>query len=184
MLALLAGLVPAAGLRAQDLATETSAAEALAAQGKFVEALDAMRDAVILLWEKVPLGFRHALWLSGAPGGWGMYTPRPSVSFAAGEDMIAYAEPVGFGWRRTEDGLWLMDWSADVVIKAKDGSELKRVTDFQHLTVASHERNQEVFASFTYSFSGIPPGDYVVDTILRDKVSGKSGTFSLPFTVR
>jgi hypothetical protein len=168
---------------ADELSDQVGKAEDLAVQGKIVPALDAMRDASVLLWEKGPLAFRHALWVVAEPGGWAMYEARSGDSFAAGEDMIAYAEPVGFGWSKAGE-LWLIDWTADVVVRSKDGTELKRVNDFQHITVKSHERNQEVFASFTYTLSGVPPGAYVVDTILRDKVSGKSGTFSLPFVIR
>ncbi len=178
-----AWLIAAGAAGAEDLSAQVQAAEALAAQGKYVAALDAMRDASVTLWEKAPLAFRHALWVSEPPGGWAMYQPRPANSFGAGEEMIAYAEPIGFGWGKQGDE-WLIDWAADVIIRSKDGTELKRVNDFQHITVKSHERNQEVFASFTYTLSGVPPGEYVVDTILRDKVSGKTGSFSLPFVIR
>jgi hypothetical protein len=186
MLALLAGLFSSSA-RAQELSPEAldqqvKAAEALAADGKFVEALDVMRAATVSLWEVAPLTFRRALWIEEAPGGWGVYTPRRDA-YASGDKMIAYAEPVGFSWRESGEQ-WVIEWTADMVIKSKDGTELQRVNDFQQLKITSHERNQEVFASFTYTFTDIPSGEYVVDTVLRDKGSGKTATFSLPFVIR
>ena len=187
VLALLAGLFSGAA-RAQEFSPEAldqqvKAAEALAADGKFVEALDAMRAATVSLWEAAPLTFRRALWIEEAPGGWGVYTPRSSDTFTSGEKMIAYAEPVGFSWRPSGEQ-WVIEWTADMVIKSKDGTELQRVNDFQQLKITSHERNQEVFASFTYTLTDIPAGEYVVDTVLRDKGSQKTATFSLPFVIR
>jgi len=187
MLALLTGLIGnsarAQEVSAEDLDQQVKAAEGLAADGKFVEALDAMRAATVSLWEAAPLTFRRALWIEEAPGGWGVYAPRSNATYASGDKMIAYAEPVGFSWRESGEQ-WVIEWTADMVIKSKDGTELQRVNDFQQLNITSHERNQEVFASFTYTFTDIPTGDYVVDTVLRDKGSGKTATFSLPFVIR
>ena len=187
MLALLAGLcggpAQAQEVSAEELDQQVDSAAALAGDGKFVEALDAMRAATVSLWDTAPLSFRHALWIAEPPGGWGVYTPRGNATFASGDKMIAYAEPVGFGWRQSGE-LWVIDWTADMVIKSKDGTELQRVNDFQQLKITSHERNQEVFANFTYTFTDIPSGDYIVDTVLRDKASGKSATFSLDFAIR
>jgi hypothetical protein len=187
MLALLAG--PLSGpARAQEYSPEVldqqvQAAETLAQDGKFDEALDALRVATTSLWEAAPLSFRRALWVEATPGGWGVYTPRSDATYNSGEDMIAYAEPVGFSWRPSGDQ-WVLEWAADMVIKAKDGTELQRVNDFQQLKVVSQERNQEVFASFTYTLTHIPSGEYVLDTVLRDKGSDKTATFSLPFVIR
>ena len=187
VLTLLAGLFSGAA-RAQEfspdaLDQQVKAAETLAVDGKFVEALDAMRTATVSVWEAAPLTFRRALWIEEAPGGWGVYAPRSSATFASGDKMFAYAEPVGFSCRESGEQ-WVIEWAADIVIKSKDGTELQRVNDFQQLKITSHERNQEVFASFTYTFTDIPSGDYVVDTVLRDKGNGKTATFSLPFVIR
>ena len=187
VLVLLAGL-SGSPAHAQEFSPEAldqqaKTAEGLAADGKFVEALDAMRAATVSLWEAAPLTFRRALWIEAAPGGWGVYTPRSSDIYASGDKMFAYAEPVGFSWRASGED-WVIEWTADMVIKSKDGTELQRMNDFQQLKITSHERNQEVFASFTYTFTDIPAGEYVVDTVLRDKGNGKTATFSLAFVIR
>jgi hypothetical protein len=173
-------VLPAA---AQDLSGKAKEAETLAAVGKFMEALAALDEAADALWAKAPLSFRRALWVAEPPSGFGAYTPRNSDTFASGEKMIAYVEPIGFGWRRAGE-LWRTDLVTDLVIKSKDGAELLRKAEFNKLQIASRVHNREFMAHFTYTFTGIPKGEYIAETIVRDAVTGKSGTFALPFVVR
>jgi hypothetical protein len=188
MLRVLAAMLVAAGIHgaavAQDISGKAKeAAEALAGQGKLIEALGVLDEAATALWERAPLTMRRALWVAETPNGFGAYNPRESNVFTAGTSMIAYAEPVGFGWRKSGD-LWYTDLIVDLVIKATDGTVLLRKAEFQKLELGSRVRNHEFMAHFTYTFTGIPAGEYVVETTLRDAVSGKSGTFSLPFVIR
>lgn len=157
--------------------------DTLAAQGKYAEALAALDEVAAALWDKAPLTMRRALWVAEPPTGFGRYNPRENNVFASGVKMVIYAEPVGFGWRKNGD-LWQTDVAIDVVVKGKDGAALQRAQDFTNLRIGSRVRNREMMAQLTYSFTGIPAGEYVVDSIMRDKVSGKTGTFSLPFVVR
>jgi len=168
---------------AQDVAAKAQEAQALAGQGKFVEAMGALDEAMAVLWDRAPLVMRRALWVNEEPKGFGAYAPRDNNVFAVGAAMIAYAEPIGFAWRKSGD-LWRTDLAMDMVLRAKDGSELARKNDFQQLKVASRVRNREFMTHFTYTFTGLPPGEYLVETTLRDKASGKSGTFALPFVLR
>jgi hypothetical protein len=168
---------------AQDIAPKAQEAEALAGQGMFVEAIAALDEAAAALWDRAPLTMRRALWVTETPSGFGAYKPRENNVFAPGAAMIAYAEPIGFGWRQS-GGLWTMNLVVDLLIKSKDGAELLRKAEFQKVELASRVRNREFMTHLTYTFTGIPPGEYVVDTTLHDTVSGKSGTFSLPFVIR
>jgi hypothetical protein len=168
---------------AGESAGKASDIDALAVQGKYTEALAAVDEVAAALWDKAPLTMRRALWVAEPPTGFGRYNPRENNVFASGVKMVIYAEPVGFGWRKNGD-LWQTDVAIDVVVKGKDGAALQRAQDFTNLRIGSRVRNREMMAQLTYSFTGIPAGEYVVDSIMRDKVSGKTGTFSLPFVVR
>ena len=170
---------PAAAGEIADLANQ---AETLAEDGEYLEAIDAIDQAAAALWDEAPLTFRKTLWVAEPPSGFGAYNPREGMAFDAGAEMIVYAEPVGFGWAKNGD-LWKTDVSVDFAVKSKDGEVLGEQKDFQKIQLASRVKNREFMVFFTYTFSGIPAGEYVVDTTLRDQVSGKSGTFSLPFTV-
>lgn len=168
---------------AQDLLGSAKQAETLAGQGKFVEALVALDEAATALWDRSPLLFRRVLWVAEPPGGFGAFNPRENAVFAAGAEMIAYAEPIGFGWRKSGD-IWRTDMSIDLTVKSKDGQVLLQKSDFQKLQIGSRVRNREFMARVTYTFTGIRSGEYAAETTLRDNVTGKHGTFSLPFVIR
>src|SRR5882724_10478199 len=93
---------------ADELADQMKAADDLAGSGKFLEAMDALDDAATLIWDRSPLSFRRALWVSELPVGFGAYTPRQTNEYASGDEMVAYVEPVGFGWRKSGD-MWQTD---------------------------------------------------------------------------
>ena len=164
-----------------DLARKAQEAESLLARGRVVEAIDALDEAAVALWERSPLVFRRGIWVAEAAG-YGVYTPRPNGNFAPGEPMQVYAEPVGFGWRRNGE-LYVTDIAADVVFRSPAGKELYRKDEFQLLQLSSRVRNREFMCNFTYSLTGVPKGDYIATT-LRDRVSGKTGSFTFPFTIR
>ncbi len=181
------GMMLAAGLAvpasAADLVAKATEAETLADQGKYIEAIAALDAATDALWEQAPLTFRRSLWVAAPPNGFGAYNPRETNIYAAGDQMIVYAEPVGFGWEKTGD-LWQMNMAVDLAIKSKDGEVLLTKQDFQKLSIASRVRNREFMATLTLTLNGIPAGEYIADTTLRDQVSGKAGTMSLPFVIK
>src|SRR3979490_2564468 len=68
-----------------------------------------------------------------------------------------YAEPIGFGWRKSGD-LYHVDLKVDLVLRKKDGAEVYRHPDFIKLAVASWTRNREFLTTLTYTFRDIPKG--------------------------
>ena len=183
LIGMLLGIALAAPASAADLVAKAGEAQDLAAQGKYIEAIDALGQATDSLWEQAPLTFRRTLWVAAPPNGFGAYNPRETNIYAAGDQMIIYAEPVGFGWEKTGD-LWQMNMAVDLAIKSKDGEVLLTKEDFQKLSIASRVRNREFMTTLTLTLNGIPAGEYIADTTLRDQVTGKSGTMSLPFVIK
>jgi hypothetical protein len=176
--AVLAGSAPAG-----EIADKAARAESLAADGKYLEAIDALSQAATSLWDKSPLSFRKILWVAEPPSGFGVYNPRETNVYKAGDNMIAYAEPVGYGWKKAGD-IWQTDLAADVTIKTKDGKHIYSKKDFSKLGVSSRARNREFMTRFTFTLDGMSAGEYMVDVTLRDLVSGKNGMFSLPVVIK
>lgn len=168
---------------AADLVSKATEAQGLADQGKYIEAIAALDAATDALWAQSPLVFRRALWVAGPPNGFGAYNPRETNVYAAGDQMIVYAEPVGFGWNKTGD-IWQMNMAVDLAIKSKAGEVLLTKADFQKLSIASRLRNREFMTTITLTLNGIPAGEYIADTTFRDQVTGKKGTMSLPFVIK
>ncbi len=173
----------AAPAAAADLVGKAGEAQALADQGKYIEAIAALDAATDTLWEQAPLTFRRVLWVAARPDGFGVYNPRETNVYASGDQMIIYSEPVGFGWAKTGD-LWQMNMVADLAIKSKEGEVLLTQPGIQKLALASRVRNREFMSTLTLTLNGIPAGEYIADTTLRDQVSGKQGTMSLPFVIK
>ena len=167
---------------AGEIVDAAQQAESHEAAGNPVKALAAIENAFNALWDKAPLQFSEALFVSGRPQGFGIYEPRPTSVFKPGEDMPVYAEPFGYGYGRKGDA-FVISFDADFELRTASGQILHARKDFAHLEMTSRRRNKEFQVFVNYNFRGLKPGDYVLATTLRDQNSPKSGTFELPFTI-
>jgi len=179
----LVAVILAGSANAGEIADKATQAESLVANGKYMEAVEALEDATTSLWDKLPLSFRKALWIAGPARGFGSYTPRETNAYLAGDEMIAYAEPVGFRWRKVGD-MWQNDFAADVTLTTKDGKHFHTQKDVGKGGMSSRVRNREYNIRLTIMLTDIPAGEYTADFTVHDTVSGKSGTFSLPFVIK
>jgi hypothetical protein len=176
-------VILAGSATAGEIADKATKAESLVANGKYMEAVEALDGAMTSLWAELPLSFRKALWIAVPARGFGNYTPRETNAYLAGDEMIAYAEPVGFGWRKVGD-MWQNDFAADVTLTTKDGKHFHTQKDVGKGGMLSRVRNREYNIRLTITLADIPAGEYMADFTVRDAVSGKSGTFSLPFVIK
>jgi hypothetical protein len=154
-----------------------------AAQPQSLEEVDRRQAALIEAWQKTPLTIRRALFLKGEPRGFGLYDEHPTNEFKKGEKIIAYAEPVGYGWKETGNGLFELGFVVDFLIKAKDGEILAGKENFMRIATESHTRNLEFMVVLTLNMSSAPAGDYVVEYKLHDIASDKTASFEMPFKI-
>lgn len=157
-------------------------AEALLAQKQYPEALAAGAEAHQAIWDQSPLTIGRALFVAAEPGGFGIFDMRETNVFKRSEPLIIYAEPKGFSYGRDGE-LYVIDLGLDFIIRGAGGNEVARQENFGSLTMRSRVANKEFMAKLDYDFAGLPPGAYTVTTVLRDKNSGKSGEFTLDFTL-
>jgi hypothetical protein len=137
--------------------------------------------AVIEAWEKTPLTVRQAAFLKGEPRGYGLYEEHASNEFKKGERVIAYAEPVGYGWKENGKGLFEFGFVVDFQIKSRDGEVLAEEENFMRIATESHRRNVEFFLVLKLSMGRAPPGAYVVVYKPHDIASDKTTSFEMPF---
>ncbi len=168
---------------AGDLTPLAEKAEKALAAGKAGAAVDALDAALDVVWKATPLTFRKALFVSEPPTGFGAYVERPDAVFAPGQPLLVYAEPIGFEWKQV-DGLFTCDLIIDVALRDPAGKVLFEKREIGHMALKSHARNHEFMMKLDLNLRGLPVGDYVLDGIMRDEVSKKWGSFSLPFTVK
>jgi hypothetical protein len=168
---------------AVDIAPQVRRAQEAAGAGRATEALDALDEAAIAIWERMPLTIRRATFVAEEPQGYGVFNARDSSTFEANQALLVYAEIAGQGWRRSGD-LFRTDLVLDFELKTRDGQPLVAQQAFNTIGTASRRRNREFFIYVTYSFTGIEPGEYVVRTIVRDRAGNKQTSFDLSFSVR
>lgn len=171
------------GPGAVDLSPLLRRAGEAAGAGRAAEALDALDDAAIQVWERMPLSVRRSVFVAEEPQGYGVFNARDTNAFDPGQPLLVYAELAGHLWRRSGD-LFRTDLALDFELRTRDGQSMVAQQNFNTIATASRRRNREFFVYVTYAFTGIEPGDYVVRTIVRDRVGAKQTSFDLAFTIR
>jgi hypothetical protein len=146
--------------------------------------LAALRKATAEAWRRFPFTAVNIHLVAAQPAGYGRFIPRVDNVFRPGEPLILYLEPVGFKVREDKNtGKYQYRLVADFNMVDAWG----RVVSGRR-TVGRFEGNTTQFPdryplTFTYSLSGLPPGEYKVETILRDLLGKKSHTVVTPIRV-
>jgi hypothetical protein len=141
---------------------------------------NAIRDQYLQSWEKLNFQSIFDTYVVGGSGtAYGVYEERASNTFAPGETLYLYTEPVGFTHSpSTNEGtktLYTVDMSADIAITTSDGTEVFSLKNLPVSKVISHQKNTELFllVSLTQS-EPFPKGDYKITYIIKDVPSGKT----------
>jgi hypothetical protein len=148
-----------------------------------LEEIGRREAAVVEAWAATPLTIRQAFFVAEHPKGFGQYVKRPDNVFKPGEKLVAYAEPVGYGWKDVGNGEYEFGFKVDFLIKSPDGKLLTGQENFADLAEKSHARNREFMVVLTLDVEGAPPGDYVLEYKLHDVTNDKATTFNLPFKI-
>jgi hypothetical protein len=110
--------------------------------------------------------------------GYGIYQEHKSNVFKPGEDIILYAEPVGFSHvpvNVNDTKLYLINLTASIILSDTQGNILFGRENIPALNIVSHTQNTEMFARLRLGQSSpFPPGQYVISYILNDVPSGKN----------
>lgn len=165
-------------LQALVVATLAWASPAFAQSAQDIERKEA---ELVAVWEKAPLTLRKAVFVTEKAPIYGSYSPRANSTFKSGETILAYIEPIGYGWKPQGDSN-LLGITLDVVLKGKDGKILGGQEKFLDYQQASRHKLRELMLNVTLTLGGTPPGEYQVEFVAKD-LTGKSGSVTLPFTI-
>jgi hypothetical protein len=166
---------------AGPIAEDAAKAESLLSDGKAQDGLTAFDAATDAFWTAAPLTFRSALFADRIAS-YGDYFPRAAAPFKAGDVAMVYLEPVGFGWAQDGDG-FKASLETDIELRSTGGLILGKAEKFGHIERTSRERIRELNLSVKLPLPDLKPGDYELMVTVRDLVSGKTGTVSLPLTL-
>jgi hypothetical protein len=166
---------------AGPIADAAARAESLQAEGKALEALQAIDEAVDALWTEMPLSFRTVV-LAESVGSLGTYTERGNSSFKPDEQLRVYVEPVGYGYG-APGAAGTIGFTADLAIENPTGQVLTEAKQLFSISAASADKWREFGMTFAFGVPYLRPGEYVAKFTVDDQNSDKTGTFSVPFTV-
>ncbi|MGB8818730.1 MAG: hypothetical protein WCC66_12500 [Rhizobiaceae bacterium] len=179
-------LIAAAALvsfgHAGELTDAASTAESLMERGDYAKALSALNGARDAVWNASPLVINKAILVASDPQGFGIYDIREDNRYKSGEEIVLYTEPSGFAYGK-EGEIYLISMALDFEIKSSSGETLASQENFAQWQLRSRVPNKEFMGKITYKFSGVEPGDYVVETRIRDLNSDETTSFSTKFTI-
>lgn len=167
---------------AGEIVDAAEKAETLLEAGNHAKANAALRQASELIWNSAPLTINKAVLVASEPQGFGIYDIRDDNRYQAGDDIVIYTEPSGYGYGRDGD-LYVIGMTLDYEVRSASGETLASQENFAVWQLRSRVPNKEFMGKITYSFSGIEPGDYVVETRIRDLNSDKSTSFPTRFSI-
>jgi hypothetical protein len=140
-----------------------------------IEAADALYG---MAWDAtIAIGIHQAVLVNEAGSGVGLYNPRPDEKYKVGAPIFIYAEPFGYGFGEAGEGLYSIGFTVDLKVMTEAGEVLGELPAVTTIDQAYRRKNREFQANITYTLTGVPAGRYVLETTLRDKNSGKVGTF-------
>lgn len=180
-IAVIMGVLPVAAGEVADFAT---AAEKALADNKPLQAIAEFEKAQDALWAAMPLTIRKVALVTSASGV-GVYTLRDGATYAPGERLLLYVEPVGYGYGDDGLGNKVIALSVDLTLKSEAGEALGTIENIGSIKLSSRTRNRELFFSLNLSLdaASIPPGRYLADFTMRDGNSDKTAPFSVAFEI-
>jgi hypothetical protein len=125
---------------------------------------------------------------SSVPSVSNMSNVSSANTFASGETMYLYVEPVGFthspSANEGANTRYTIDISADIIISAPNGTELASIIDLPVIKVTSHQKNTELSLLLTLTqIKPFPIGDYNIKYLVKDKPSGRTFDITKEITI-
>lgn len=146
--------------------------------------LGGLREAVAAAWKRLPFTAIEVHLVAAPPTGFGEYIPRVDNVYRPSEPLILYMEPVGFGVKRDKGkGAYIYNLTADFNLVDAWGHVVSGRRQFGRFEGESRHFPSRLPLTFTYSLSGLPPGEYRLETVLRDAIKKKSYTVVTPIRI-
>ena len=125
---------------------------------------------------------------SSVPSGSNMSNVSSANTFAPGETMYLYVEPVGFthspSSNESANTRYTIDIAADIIISAPNGTELASIIDLPVIKVTSQQKNTELSLLLTLTqIKPFPIGDYNIKYVVKDKPSGRTFDITKEITI-
>ncbi len=164
---------------AQDLSDSCSQTKLLLNQNQPLMAINVLNEAILQIWNSVPLHVEKAVLVNEKPKGYREYYARPNNIYKAGEIIRLYIEPVGIT-RKKEGDHYVTAGAFDYTLAREDGTILTGKENFARSDAKLKNFGTHDYADFDYNFTGLKPGSYVIKTVIRDLTGSKTASVTTP----
>lgn len=154
-----------------------------AAAESSLNAYDAAHQALVSIFEDLPLSVRNVTLTEAPATGYGNYTPRDSSDFKPGEKIHVYVEVLGYGWHDNGDGTQSELLDADLNLLNATGQTVASQAKFLSANIKSREHLLETFLTLDATLTSFQPGAYKLQYVLHDRAANKDVTFEVPITL-
>lgn len=144
---------------------------------------EAVRTALIAVWDEMPLTIRNATPVSAPPRGFAQYERRAGRSFKPDEPVTVYAELYGYGVTLKANGGYIRQLSADLALVDATGAVRANQIGFWSSSDEFETRPLEMHLSFSATLSAFPAGDYTLRFTVHDTAFSESVSFDVPITL-
>jgi hypothetical protein len=148
-----------------------------------LSAYDAVREALVAVWDELPLSVRGATLVEGTPAGLGQFQRRSGNAFKPDEAVTVYAELYGYGVLPRADGGYVRELSADLALVDATGAVRANQIGFWRSSEVFAHRPLEMHLSFSATLSAFPSGDYTLRFTVHDEALDRQASFELPIVL-
>ncbi len=167
----------------QEVSAQLSSVQEKVSKGQVLEAFEELKEVELAVWRAMPsMAARRVVLVEKEPPFFGSYVPKPGGSYRAGELIYLYVEPAGYTIREA-DGIYNISLTADYTLVGTEGKIIGGQRDFGRWKRNSRRPLTEFPMSFIFDFSGLSPGTYTIETIIKDTLSEKTLELSTPVVI-
>jgi hypothetical protein len=141
--------------------------------GDKLAAVEKLKEAVLSLWDEVPLTVKNVRLVKDTE----TYATRPTDVYAAGEPILMAAQLLGYKLKKVGE-IYSIDIVTDFYVSDEKGEVLGGVDEFGKFGISSFIPTTDFRLDLTYTLTGAPPGAYNLQTIIHDKNSDKTIKFT------
>ena len=167
---------------ADDVAARLDQAKGELAAKQPTKAYLTISNALADLAPRTPLFLTAALFAQGPSRGYGQYDARPHNAFTRKESMQVYLEPAGYDHAKQGE-LYRISLACGYAVLDAKGKTLTEDRTVKEVDIVSHQANSELAVDLVLPYFDLPPGNYQLEVIVRDRLAGDSTRVRLPFRV-
>lgn len=129
------------------------------------------------------LSIDHIRFLEEAPSGYRDYSAVENETYQKSDTIWIYFEPGGVAFEERDDSEQWFDLDLSVRTTGPEGNEQLQVKERLNRALTENEDPNSLFLAANFDLSQLSPGEYTMDIVLHDQISGErvqaEATFSI-----